>query len=228
MSISGGPDIIKGGLVADIDAGNPKSYPRTGTTLKDLSGNGNDAELVNGPTFYDVNKGTIAFDGWDDFVWFGSKFNYTTENFSMSMWANFYTLATADQGPPLFFNGSYLDYGYYSIVNPSGVVFFCTNQPGAIQCSTTPPMISINTWYNLTFVRSSTSNVGIYVNGKFAGGNANNHISPTSSPQDFILNSYNYYWSGGTILSSFSVYDRALSEAEVLQNYNSTKGRYNL
>jgi hypothetical protein len=228
MSTSYSPRIITDGLIAHIDAANPKSYPRTGTAWKDLSENGNDAELVNGPIFYDVNKGTIAFDEYDDFVSFGSKFNYTTENFSMSIWANFYTLATANQGPPLFFNGGYLDYGYYSIVGTDGAVFFCTNQPGAIQCSTTPPIISINTWYNITFVRSSISNVGIYVNGKFAGGNISNHTSPTSSPQDFILNSYNYYWSGGAILSSFSVYNRALSEVEVLQNYNAIKGRFKL
>lgn len=228
MSTSYSPKIITDGLVAHIDAGNTKSYPRTGDFLADLSGNGNDAYLINGPIFYDVNKGTIAFDGYDDFVYFGTKFNYTTEDFSMSLWANFYALDTANQGPPLFFNGSYLDYGYYSIVNPDGIIFFCTNQAGAIQCSTTPAMISINKWYNITFVRSSISNVAIYVNGNFISGNTGNHISPDSSPQDFILNSYNYYWSGATILSTFSVYNRALSANEVSQNYNSTKGRYGL
>ena len=41
MSAFGGPNIITDGLVLSLDAGNVKSYPGTGTTWYDKSGNGN-------------------------------------------------------------------------------------------------------------------------------------------------------------------------------------------
>ena len=37
-----GPNVVEDGLVLALDAGNTKSYPGSGTTWTDLSGNGND------------------------------------------------------------------------------------------------------------------------------------------------------------------------------------------
>jgi hypothetical protein len=48
MAISYNPRIVTDGLVLALDAGNPKSYPGSGTTWTDLSGNGNNGTLVNG------------------------------------------------------------------------------------------------------------------------------------------------------------------------------------
>ena len=42
MGAFGGPDIVKDGLVLALDAASERSYPGTGTTWKDLSGNGYD------------------------------------------------------------------------------------------------------------------------------------------------------------------------------------------
>ena len=47
-------------------AGNKKSYPATGTTWTDITGNGNNGTLVNGPTFNPNNNGSIQFDGVND------------------------------------------------------------------------------------------------------------------------------------------------------------------
>jgi len=59
-----GPKIVKDGLVLALDAANAKSYPGTGTTWEDLSGN-NNCTLTNGPTF-DSENGVIVFDGTND------------------------------------------------------------------------------------------------------------------------------------------------------------------
>jgi hypothetical protein len=48
MALSHSPKIITDGLVLCLDAGNPKSYPGSGTTWTDLSGNGNNGSLENG------------------------------------------------------------------------------------------------------------------------------------------------------------------------------------
>lgn len=66
MATNGGPNIIQNGLVFALDAANKKSYPGSGTTWKDLSGNGNDGTLTNGPTFDSGNGGSIVLDGTND------------------------------------------------------------------------------------------------------------------------------------------------------------------
>ena len=58
--------IVKDGLVLWVDAMNDNSYPETGITWTDLSGNNNNATLINGPTFDTANGGSIVFDGTDD------------------------------------------------------------------------------------------------------------------------------------------------------------------
>jgi len=51
MGIFRGPNIVRDGLVLALDAGSERSYPGTGTTWYDLSGNGNNAQLESSPTF---------------------------------------------------------------------------------------------------------------------------------------------------------------------------------
>ena len=68
MSLSRGPKIVTNGLVLYLDAANKKSYPGSGTTWTDLSGNNNTGTLTNGPTFDSNNGGSIVFDGTNDYV----------------------------------------------------------------------------------------------------------------------------------------------------------------
>jgi len=51
MAISHSPRIVRDGLVLALDAADRNSYPGSGTTWNDLSGNGNTGTLNNGPTF---------------------------------------------------------------------------------------------------------------------------------------------------------------------------------
>ena len=62
MGIFRGPNIVRSGLVLALDAADRNSYPGTGTTWNDLSGNGNNVTLTNGPTFYQNNLGNLLFD----------------------------------------------------------------------------------------------------------------------------------------------------------------------
>lgn len=55
-----GPHLVTDGLVLALDAANPLSYPGSGTTWRDLSGNGNNGTLVNGPTF-DIGNGVVLY-----------------------------------------------------------------------------------------------------------------------------------------------------------------------
>ena len=77
--------IVLNGLVLYLDAGNPLSYPGTGTIWTDLSNFGNNGTLINGPTFNSGNGGNIVFDGTNDFVTCGTAIG-KLPNFTISCW----------------------------------------------------------------------------------------------------------------------------------------------
>ena len=55
MGLPHSPHIVRDNLILYVDAGNVKSYSGSGTTWKDLSGNGHDGTLVNGTGFDSAN-----------------------------------------------------------------------------------------------------------------------------------------------------------------------------
>ena len=88
MATKYSPKMVTDGLVLSLDAANTKSYPRSGTTWTDLSGNSNTGTLTNGPTFNAGNLGSIVFDGTNDYV--GIPYNSIlapTSQISYGAWA---------------------------------------------------------------------------------------------------------------------------------------------
>ena len=75
MSIAGGPDIVENGLVLHLDAADSNSYPGSGTVWTDLSGNGYNGTLTNGPTFSSSNRGGIVLDGTNDYIYRSASIN---------------------------------------------------------------------------------------------------------------------------------------------------------
>lgn len=75
VTISDGGNIVETGLVLNLDAGNSSSYPGSGTTWFDLSGNGNNGTLVNSPSYTTISGAqTFAFNGTNNRV----SFTYQT------------------------------------------------------------------------------------------------------------------------------------------------------
>lgn len=72
MAFANGPVIVKNGLIFNLDAADRNSYPGSGTTWSDISGNGNNGTLTNGPTFSSDNGGVIVLDGSNDYIANGS------------------------------------------------------------------------------------------------------------------------------------------------------------
>ena len=60
--------VVTTGLQLYLDAGNASSYPGSGTTWTDLTVNGRNGTLTNGPTYSSADGGSIVFDGSNDFV----------------------------------------------------------------------------------------------------------------------------------------------------------------
>lgn len=76
-----GRSVLTTGLQLYLDAGNASSYPGTGTTWTDLSGNSRNGTLTGGPTYSTANGGTIVFDGTDDFVQCSGSLTVTAATF---------------------------------------------------------------------------------------------------------------------------------------------------
>ena len=83
MGYSFGGPIVTDGLVASYDAADKNSYPGSGTNWSDLVGS-NTAVLTNGPTFSNLNRGSITVDGSNDSIEISSgsgDFSFTSEMF---------------------------------------------------------------------------------------------------------------------------------------------------
>ena len=210
--------IITTGLVLNLDASNPLSYSGTGTTWTDLSGNGNNATLVNGTSYSSTNGGVIVLDGVNDYA-FGNMTNFNNStSFTQTVWMNSDTikwdqfLISLIGGPP-----SQLYVGFY----PSGIGGIGTRNYGDFESNDS---ILLNGWYMVTSTRSSTGIGKIYVNNQLK---ATGNFYTLGTVTQYNIGRYgggNYHF-GGKIGASH-VYNRDLTLSEIQQNFDATKSRF--
>ena len=81
-----GANIIRNGLVLALDAASKNSYPGTGTTWTDLSGNNNNGTLINSPTFSSTNEGIFIFNGTTQNISLPSSLTRLNTNYSIGVW----------------------------------------------------------------------------------------------------------------------------------------------
>jgi hypothetical protein len=229
MSYSNGPRIVTDGLVLCLDAGNNKSYPGTGTVWNDLSGNNNNGTLTNGPIFSSLNRGSIIFDGTNDYMIISTFSNTLASTLSLLYWIKYTQggyIVQQNRSSSNILNqynfqiiGNKLQFWDYS------TSYGFTDNTSLNSSNTT---LSSNIWYQVGFVKNGTSGI-YYLNGQqdrtvtaasnVTYGNSNHVIG-----RDHRDN--NKYFNGN--IAQASIYNRALSPTEILQNYNATKGRYSL
>jgi hypothetical protein len=229
MATNYSPKIVTDGLVLALDAANTKSYPGSGTTWFDKSGNGNNGTLANGPTFDSGNGGSIVFDGVNDRVsmGIGSTF-FPLPQFTINVWfKSFGTVDITGTSPSLYG----FTFGIRCIVGTSALSFSVDNGSNLSTTSTTGNIPFRNgDWYNCTMTHTGTTN-SMYINGQF-NVSVNRTWSGTSRwpTNDWNMgrdNNNTNQWFFGQI-PQCQIYNRALTPDEILQNYNATKGRYGL
>ena len=226
-------NIVKDGLILDLDAAKLQSYPRTGTLWNDISGFQNNGTLINGPTFNSDKGGSISFDGASDKVECTSTPTLDVSS-TISLEIMMYpTLLNQNCG--LFnkwttgagTNNSYAFYlGQDSSLSRYGFIIYQSNSVGRFLLPTTN--YSINTWTHIVCTADG-STMRIYKDGVVDSSTQTYDGTIKSTTKKVVIGSlreednvYNYTGRVG-----FSrIYNRALSATEVLQNYNATKGRY--
>ena len=235
------PTIVKDGLVLNLDAGNKNSYPGSGTTWYDLSGFERDATLFNNVQYDSDLSGSLDFNRTNDSyatiphdATISSEVFGTSNNFTLSAWfvidqyasyscfiqkatGGWYSNTTAGLWSEAT-NRLLFVMGSNETSNPSGSTL-------QIVYNATPGV-----WYNMVGVADGTT-ARLYINGNQVG-TANIASTLTRPRSENTANITIGTRSVSTTpeldgrISNVSVYNRGLSAAEVLQNYNALKGRY--
>ena len=219
--------VVQDGLVLNLDAGKFYSYPQSGITWTDLSGNGNNGTLVNTPTYSSANGGSIVFGGSNDFV-STALFDDTTTNRTFSVWYNpLNTLNTypLNRGRDGAGNGWNLLLGSD---NTSGNRYRCAVVVASGYFAYSTSAVVLNQWVYLTGVWINGSSISLYVNGVFQSSTSVPSGSLRTSTQGWVLGSITTSIFSSQSIAQVSIYNRALSASEIQQNFNATRSRFSI
>jgi len=230
MGLYHSPSIVTDGLVLCLDAGNTKSYPGSGTTWADLSGNGNNGTLTNGPTYSSANGGSIVFDGNNDYVApTGLTDSFLQANWTASFWVNFNTLNTTTFGSydrTLLQHGSSNLRGGLHLCQRNTRIYFGLYTDD-LEATT---LLTTGGWYNVVFtLNNSTYAKQIYLNGvldnSHTGGGSYGGTGNNARIGGVVL-TFGLYFDGFMPLCNF--YNRVLTASEIQQNFNALRGRFGI
>jgi len=217
---SGGPNTVTDGLVLYLDAANTKSYVSGSTTWNDLSRDSKICTLINGPTYDSANGGSIVFNGTDEY---GTVTQLNTNtNFTFEVFLKGTSIAT-DQ---MYIGTS--DTAIYCRILNSQPHLSIRAAGTLIQRTFSPTLILQNNQiYHIVSLYDGIQ-MKIYVNGVlYTGSILNENILAWSiSRIGRYRDGDSRFFTGN--LFSVRVYNRALLDSEVLQNYNALKTRFGL
>lgn len=225
MALQHSPSIVTTGLVLCLDAGNPRSYPGSGTAWNDAATNGFNFTLLNGPTYSSNNLGFFTF-GVDDIATAGYNTALDTQTPTVEVWVKTNSLKQ---------NGFWFEKGsvnsQYSLFQEGTAIQWRMNIGGITQLSTSSSVISTSSWCQVVGTYTTGTRV-LYVNGVAVNSDTQTGTIATNS-SGMSVGAYGgnsgrnaYFYNGA--LSICRIYNQALTATQVLQNFNATRGRYGI
>ncbi len=223
MGLNYNPSIVSDGLVLYLDAANRRCYSGSGSSSNSLvSGIG--VTLINGVGFTTTNNGYFSFDGSNDYIDAGNNSVIGITN-NITLIVYFKLTAFDKQWQAIVTKG---DNSYrlhrYSFSNQ---ISFGINQSGG-QDNPTVTNFEANRWYSVA-ATFSLPDVKLYVNGVLDS--TSTYATPISN------SSYNLYigdnaqqplrFFNGNI-GQVQIYNRALTQQEISQNFNATRSRFGI
>ena len=194
-----------------------------GTTWTDLSGRGNNGELLYAVGYSASNRGALTFNGSNQRVLQSSA----TINFSggsMEVWAYFNN-----------FNGNQ---GIFSMSpTPTYINFYIPtsrlmrwevigNAASAYSTISSTYVIEPSTWYHFVGTFGEGNTTKLYINGVLNNSQSSYTNVPSNLTSAISLGEYGGYLNGR--ISNAKIYNRALSAAEISQNFNALRGRFGI
>jgi hypothetical protein len=222
MGTSYNPKIVTNGLVLNLDAGNGKSYSGAGTNWIDLTKNKFNATIV-GPTYSSLNGGGFVFS--TNYISLPNQFSFSGQ-FTFESWVY---LTSSVTNNIIYCSQSSNIAGCIALLCNASNAPFLSDYNGATRITTThQSSLSLNTWNHIVGTRNASNVYIVYLNGIPSITNNSSALSITSQDARLGINpaASSEKWTGN--ISSFKIYNKSLSAAEVLQNYNAAKGRFGL
>jgi hypothetical protein len=220
--------IVTTGLVLHLDAGDATSYPGSGTTWTDLSGNGNTGTLNNGVGYNSANGGYLTFDGSNDYVRVAhsNSVNITSNTTSFGGWV-YPTVSNKYQNFVVKNDGAARHYGMFLSGEGTSKIYRVLNGVVAQDNITLSSPWTVNAWNYILLVYNG-STIKIYINGsEVYSASATGNLSGSAYPVHIGYEPNEPYALVGNI-SQITIYNIALTAAEVTQNFNALRGRYGL
>ena len=231
---------VRNNLILELDATSVSSYPGTGTSWYDTSGFSNNANFINGPTFSATGtSSSIAFDGTNDYVDmnYPSQIN-TGSPITLALWAKWITTGTTTATIQTLVDNNYQT-AY--IDGPGSIGFFIQDRPdlggvlewgakpgiGITRCTSTF-VVGDGKWHYITATNDGATS-RLYVDGIQSG--LARTAAGIGDSQPFInLGRWRFtqtrYLNGN--IADFRMYNRALSDYEVKQNFDYYRTRYGI
>jgi hypothetical protein len=226
-----GPDIaIEEGLVLNIDAANPSSYSGSGTTVANMNNSTsipNVGTFIANPTFSSEKAGAFNFDGVDSYIQVDPPIPQATTEITVNAWFKG-TSQGSNSGPNVIFvgnpnlsHGPYLGYDYDNeriywgvYINQTYNIVSGFTQDTIWNVCSTFSRPTLKTYKNGVLVDTDTQNTDVTYQNNTSG----NRIG------EWGYAGYQRTFEGQIYL--IQVYNRELSQAEILQNYNALKPRF--
>lgn len=202
-----------------LDAGQKSSYPGNGTTWYDLSGNGRHATLVNNPTYSICNSGAIELSSANEHIQVSNSGIAPTGDFTYSCWISFDSL---NKFATIFENGLYSG-GILIRQESNGITIYSAS---TLQ-GTFAFIPEIDKWYYLNFIRSGNT-LSLYVNGSLHSSFAFS-VAITYSTTLLFMGKSQHSQLDQMLMGQYAIveiYTKALTLAEIKQNYNANKDRF--
>jgi len=234
-TVSGGQgNIVTNGLVLNLDAANPRSYPQpyNGTTWQNIApiSSSLTGSLVGGVTYTGSNNGALVFDGVNDYVTLGTQTLITTD-FTIGCWFNVQGVSSKEH---YLINVGYNSLSSFLVVLSTTPTIFTSflyyrNPDGSVTGYPIAGNFNANTVSYISITRLGSLNT-VYVNGVSIGTFSNGTV--LASNLNFQLgwaiprNKADAYFKGS--IYSTQIYNRALNASEVLQNFNATRARFGI
>jgi len=211
------PSLITNGLLVYLDSKQSASYPGSGTTWTNLIGGGNNGTLVGGVGF---SEGALTFDGVNDIVAFSDTDLLPTAGLTVSMWLR---TAVADKWALTKGTGANTS-GYCLAGTVAGGLSFGIGTGTSSRDATTATSITGNAWIQAVGTWTPSSAVRLYLNGGLAASNTTTIPASLTNPSSTLKiggrGNGTDWWNGG--IGPTLIYNRALSDSEVLQNFGAT------
>ena len=244
-----GPQKAIGGTITSVGGDTIHTFTTSGTFtplvntngsavlgLSDLSGNRNFGTTANGPTYNSANGGSLVFDGSNDYATIEANSSFQLGNgYTLCAWVkasnnpgNYAGICgTFDRIPSSYFGQN------FAILPGSQRFSFVVSgwSGGSLQYIDATTQYTIGRWYYLVGTNLGV-NCNFYIDGNLDTTYTQAAVASNPGPTTkFKIGRYyqddaNYYFPGN--IADIKYYNRALSAAEVSQNYNALRFRFGL